>query len=248
MSIGDELQEYYRKLVKRTDDLEQAIEEAADSFLARALDLDEEIRVAGKLVIGTLRTQVIPTVKKIADTLSMSDVLRDHKQGWQTIDSGARGISDKLEDEASGIRGHVHWTGAAANAYGESVGHQKTAVTGLSTAAQAIQTSLESVASALDVAGYTIIPGVAALLLSIAGAIATAVTVVGLPATLAFIVTTIATFLASAAAIIAGFVSVENAQSDQASALERALDAQGDWPTPNVASYNSQQRDQWIPL
>ncbi|BDB43720.1 MULTISPECIES: hypothetical protein [Mycobacterium] len=248
MSIGDELQQYYRDLVKRTDELERAINEAADSWLARTLDLDEEIRAAGKLVIGALRNQVIPTVKKIADTLSMSDVLRDHKNGWQTIDSGARGISDKLDDEVNGIRGQVHWTGAAANAYGVSVGHQKTAVTGLSTAAQAIQTSLEAVASALDTAGYTIIPGVAGLLLSIAGAIATAVTVVGLPATLAFVLTTIATFLASAAAIIAGFVSVENAQSDQANALQRALDAQGDWPTPNVASYNSQQRDQWIPL
>lgn len=248
MSIGDEVQQYYRDLVKRTDELERAIDEAANSWLARTLDLDEEIRISGALVIGMLRQQVIPTVKKIADTLYMSDVLRDHKHGWQTIDSGARSVSDGLEDEADGIRSQVHWTGAAANAYGVSVGHQKSAVTGLSTASQAIQTSLEAVASALDVAGYTIIPGAAALLLSIAGAIATAVTVVGLPATLAFIITTAAAFLASAAAIIAGFVSVENAQSDQATALQRALDAQGDWPTPNVAAYNSQQRDQWIPL
>jgi hypothetical protein len=63
------------------------------------------------------------------------------------------------------------------------------------------------------------------------------VTVVGLPATLAFILTTAAGFLASVSAIIAGLVSVNDSQSDQAEALQRALDAQGDWKIPNTGDF-----------
>ena len=237
MGIADEVQEYYRKLVDRTDELERAINEAANSTLAQLLDLDEEIRVAGALVIGILRNEIIPAVKKVADTVSMSTVLRDHKKGWSTIDSGAGQISGALENEFTGIRAQVHWAGAAAEAYKTSLKGQQDSVKGLSTAAQAIESSLDAVASALDVAGYTIIPGISVLILSIAGAIATAVTVVGLPATLAFILTTAAGFLASVSAIIAGLVSVNDAQSDQAEAMKKALDAQGDWKVPNTGDF-----------
>ncbi|OBJ66711.1 hypothetical protein [Mycobacterium asiaticum] len=245
MGIGDEVQEYYRKLVERTDELERVIDEAAGSRLARILDLDEEIATAGAVVIAMLRNQIIPQVKKVADTVSMSDVLRDHKQGWSTIGSGALKMSDSLEDEANGIRAQVHWAGSAANAYEVAVGNQQKSVEGLSTAAQAIEGSLDAVASALDVAGYTIIPGISVLVLSIVGAIVSAATVVGLPAALAFILTTAAGFLASVSAIIAGLVTVNDAQSDQAAALARALAAQGDWKTPNLASFANS--GDWVP-
>ena len=248
MSLGDEVQNYYKRLVEKTDDLERAINEAANSLIARSLDLDEEIRAAGDLVIGMLRKQLLPTVKKIADTLSMSDVLRDHKSNWKTIDSSAKVVSGKLEDESNGIRAQVHWSGKAAQAYGVSVQHQESAVGGLSTAANAIQTALEAVAAALDTAGLTIIPGVTGLILSLTATIISAASVVGLPASLAFLLSTCAALLGSCAAITAGFVNVNNAQSNQANALQRALDAQGVWRMPVTANFSVQNWNDWTPL
>jgi hypothetical protein len=248
MSLGDEVQNYYKRLVEKTDDLERAINEAAGSLIARSLDLDEEIRTAGGAVIRMLRQQILPAVKKIADTLSMSDVLRDHRTNWQAINSSAKDVSGKLEDESNGIRAQVHWSGKAAQAYGVSVQHQSSAVGGLSTAANAIQTALEAVAAGLDTAGLTIIPGVTALILSLTAAIITALSVVGLPASLAFVLSTCAAFLASCAGITAGFVNLENVQSNQTNALQRALDAQGEWHMPIAADFSVEKRNDWTPL
>jgi hypothetical protein len=248
MSLGDEVQDYYKRLVEKTDDLERAINEAADSLIARSLDLDEEIRTAGAVVIRMLRQQILPTVKKIADTLSMSDVLRDHKANWQTINSSAKVVSGKLEDESNGIRAQVHWSGKAAQAYGVSVQHQESAVGGLSTAANAIQTALEAVAAGLDTAGFTIIPGLTALILSLTATIISAASVVGLPASLAFLLSTCAALLGSCAAIVAGFVNINNAQSNQANALQRALDAQGEWRMPITANFSAQNWTDWNAL
>lgn len=237
MGIGHELQEYYKKLVEKSDELERAIDEAANSWLARTLDLDEEIRTAGAAVLSMLRNQILPSLKKIADTVSMSDVLRDHKKGWQTIDSGAGAISTRLENEVSGIRAQYHWEGAAARAYGDSVKGQEKQVTGLSTASQAIQGSLDAVASALDVGGYTILPGITAFIVSLAGTILSAATVVGFLEALAFLLTAAAAFLASLGSIIAGFVLVNTAQSDQAEAVGRTLSALDVWQPPNVGDF-----------
>jgi uncharacterized protein YukE len=248
MSLGDEVQNYYKRLVEKTDDLERAINEAADSLIARSLDLDEEIRTAGAVVIRMLRQQILPTVKKIADTLSMSDVLRDHRANWQTIDSRARSISGKLGDESNGIRAQVHWGGSAASAYGTSVKHQQEAVSGLSAAASTIQATLDAVAAGLETAGLTIIPGVTALILSLTATIISAASVVGLPASLAFLLTTCGALLASCAGIIAGFVNLENAQSNQANTVQRALAAQVEWPTPGTRDYNADHYVEWKPL
>lgn len=237
------LEEVYKKLNGLVDDVEDAVKTAADSWLAKYLDLDDAIRTAGNALVVKLRD----FLKKLHDFVELEYIgneLDDQVKKWDGINDKLHGLSEILDNPDIGAHLDGNWSGLAAMAYNSSMGEFETAAGGTADIGVGVQTALRTVHS--DIKNALVAIGLATmpLVLTLAGTILAIMGVITAEAAIPGAGAIVSTGAAALAAAAAALYLLDDAVSVQTAGLDAVI-SKLKWPQPRVAAFD--QGSQWIP-
>lgn len=122
--VSNQLEDVWKKLEGRIPDLKQAIEDAADSTLAKRLGLDGTIRTLGNQLV-TKVTRLCEDLKKLVEVTHHKDDIRLQSDSWNRVDSEAVGLHRDISDHDKGIRAQRYFEGFAGKSYTDAVGETR---------------------------------------------------------------------------------------------------------------------------
>jgi hypothetical protein len=234
--MGNQLEDVVKKLESQLPELKRAIEQAAESWLARELGIDGDIRTLGNALADKV-SHFIQDLVKLVKVVRHKDDLKGHSKSWESVDTQAIGLSDDLGNHEKGIRAQGYFDGIAGKAYATAVGKQSDAVKGMSEGAQAIQGALNTVASALDAADNAAATAGVSAGIAIAGVIVAIGSIETILGAIAGALTAVGGAWEFVREIQETISSLSNAQSDQAKAIQNLMKKQGDWPDPYTSDF-----------
>lgn len=231
------LDEMYKKLNGLVDDVEDAVESAANSWLARYLDLDEAIRTAGDALVVKLRE----FLKKLHDFVELEYIgneLDDQVKKWEGVIDKLHGLSDTLDNPDIGAHLEGSWSGLAWMAYNGAMGEFETTAGGMADAGVGVQGSLRTVHSDIKNALVAIALATMPLVLVLAATILAIMGVITAPAAIPGAGAVVTTGLATLSAAAAALYLLDDAVSVQTAGLD-AMISKLKWPQPGVAAFDT---------
>lgn len=224
--IADLLDKVQHKTAELVDTVDRTVSALPAAVAAPVL--------AGMKRLLDLVRQAYDALAEILGNLGSPSTLWSHAAAWSDgVGGPVSGLA--LDADPDRVEADDSWTGAAADAYRNALGPQKSALTAVkNTLTDGIAAALSELAKAIVVFWGVLVAGLAALVAGLIGAIASSATIVGLPAGPFIAAGAVATFLAC---FLAGGLTLRSAAADQNIRLRQRLDddtsfREGHWPHP----------------
>lgn len=241
----DSLKDIYEKLEGLANELEEAVNSAADSWLAKHLGLDGAIRTAGDALVAKIR-DVLKPLKEAAEVEDVRDVLRSHANSWEGVVSKTKHLNEEIDNPYLGAHLEGNWTGDARSSYDGARNDQKGAVNEMQDAGRSAQATLRAVADGVDTALDGVKSAAIAFAVAIAGAIATLPEVVTAPVSIGLGVVAAGALYVAVDQFQSGMKALSRTAASQTETVNTTIsDKLGDWPQLFTGGFDKQQ--DWTP-